>query len=106
MMKSWACRLQEANRTCIALASTCYVTALNLASSVLVNSSCTLLLHLQILDVDRQASERDIKRAYRDLAKKLHPDKVRAYIARAATTATISPVYLGDSNIMSGMQCS
>lgn len=29
----------------------------------------------QLLGIDKQASERDIKRAYRTLSKKYHPDK-------------------------------
>lgn len=31
--------------------------------------------YYKILDIDRSASERDIKRAYRTLSKKFHPDK-------------------------------
>lgn len=29
----------------------------------------------KLLDIDKSASERDIKRAYRTLSKKFHPDK-------------------------------
>ena len=31
--------------------------------------------YYKILEVDKSASEKDIKRAYRNLSKKFHPDK-------------------------------
>lgn len=31
--------------------------------------------YYKLLDIDKSASERDIKRAYRTLSKKYHPDK-------------------------------
>ncbi len=33
------------------------------------------LIAIQLLGIDKQASEREIKRAYRVLSKKYHPDK-------------------------------
>lgn len=40
--------------------------------------------YYKVLGVDKSASERDIKKAYRDLAKKYHPDKVAADEREAA----------------------
>ena len=33
--------------------------------------------YYKVLDIDRSASQEDIKKAYRKLAMKYHPDKVR-----------------------------
>jgi len=47
---------------------------------MLLQLRCVLPTLLQILGVERNADEKEIKRAYRELARIYHPDKVRSYI--------------------------
>ena len=50
--------------------------------------------HYDVLGLQRDASDEDIKRAYRKLALKLHPDKNKAHKADEAFKGALASTYI------------